>query len=212
MTQEIKQRVTVLEKMLQDFIIHTERDFTKVYNLMIDQHHTMEDFKEDMQASREASAKEMKEFKEEMAKKWGDLANRLGTFAEDVVAPNIVPLAHKYFNCPPQPIDFMIRSVKTHSKDPGRVREFDSYAVYSDTVILTETKSTPRSEYINSFAQAITEFYDFFPSYTGKKLIPIFASLSVPENIIKHATRKNIYVMALKGDTMDILNYSDFQE
>ncbi len=51
---------------------------------------------EEMRASREASYKEMQKFKDEMAKKWGDLANRLGTLAEDVVAPSILPFAHKY--------------------------------------------------------------------------------------------------------------------
>ncbi len=92
------------------------------------------------------------------------------------------------------------------------MREFDAYAVYSDTVVLTETKSTLRSEYIDSFAQAINKFFDFFPSYTGKKLIPIFASLNVPENINKFATRKKIYVMVLKGETMDIIDYTELKQ
>jgi len=81
--------------------------------------------------------------------------------------------------------------------------------VFEDTVILSETKATPRSEYVQDFSKVITEFFDYFPEFAGKRLIPIFASLSVEENILKQATKSKIYVMALKGDTMEILNYHE---
>jgi len=178
------------------FYRHTDRSFTKVNNAIIDLRNEMGDFKE-----------EMKEFKSEMARKWRELANRLGTLAEDIVAPNLVPAARKYFNCQGEPLDFMPRRVKAHSKEPGRSREFD--AVFEDTVILSETKSTPRSEYVQDFSGVIKEFFDYFPEYAGKRLIPIFASLNVEENILKQATKNKIYVMALKGDTMEILNYNE---
>jgi hypothetical protein len=71
------------------------------------------------------------------------------------------------------------------------------------------TKSTPRSEYVKDFSQTIKEFFNYFPELAGKRLIPIFASLNIEENIIKQATKNKIFVMALKGDTMEILNYHE---
>ncbi len=216
MSQELKEKVQTLEETMQNFIRHTERAFSRLSISMTDLKNNMDDFKEEMQefktemaASRDASAKEMQEFKNTMEKKWGELANRLGTLAEDVVAPNVVPLAHKYFNCSGQPLFFMVRCKKTHSKDRGLNREFDAFAVFEDTVILSETKSTPRVEYVEQFVQAVEQFFEFFPEYAGKKLIPIFASLYMDESITRYATRKNIYVMALQGDTMDILNFNE---
>jgi len=198
MSQELKEKVSTLEKTLQDFIRHTDRSFIKVNNAIIDLRNEMGDFKEEMQV-----------FKIEMARKWGELANRLGTLAEDIVAPNLVPVARKYFNCQDEPLDFMPRRIKAHSKEAGRNREFDAIAVFEDTVLLSETKATPRSEYVRDFSQVIKEFFDYFPEFAGKRLIPIFASLNIEENIVKQATKNRIYVMALKGDTMEILNYKE---
>ena len=140
MSQELKEKVSTLETTLQDFIRHTDRSFIKVNNAIVDLHNEMGDFKEEMKVFKD----EMKGFKSEMARKWGELANRLGTLAEDIVAPNLVPVARKYFNCQGEPLDFMPRRVKAHSKEAGRSREFDAIAVFEDTVILSETKSTPR--------------------------------------------------------------------
>jgi hypothetical protein len=212
MSQELKERVSTLESTLQDFIRHTDRSFIKVNNAIVDLQTEMSDFKEEMREFKSEMGEfkdEMKGFKGEMARKWGELANRLGTLAEDIVAPKLVPAAHKYFNCQGEPLDFMPRRVRAHSKDKGRSREFDAIAVFEDTILLSETKSTPRSEYVRDFAQVITEFFDYFPEHAGKKLIPIFASLNIAENIIKQATKNKIFAMALRGDTMEILNYHE---
>ena len=215
MPRELKEKVISLEATLQAFIRHTERGFSKVNNSFIDLHNEMHDFKDEMAVFKNEMhdfKDEIKGFKSEMARKWGDLANRLGTLAEDIVAPNLIPAARKYFNCQGEPLDFMPRRVRAHSREKGHSREFDAIVVFEDTVILSETKSTPRSEYVRDFVQVIHEFYDYFPELTGKKLIPVFASLNVEENIIKQATKNKIYVMALRGDTMEILNYNEVQE
>jgi hypothetical protein len=69
-----------------------------------------------MRQSRERSEKEMQDFKAEMNKKWGELANRLGTPAEDFVAPNIPFIAQKYFGCPEEAEFFMVRCKKGTAK------------------------------------------------------------------------------------------------
>jgi hypothetical protein len=161
-----------------------------------------------MRQSRERSEKEMQDFKAEMNKKWGELANRLGTLAEDFVAPNIPFIAQKYFGCPEEAELFMVRCKKRHSKEKAKRREFDIIAVYEDKVILNETKSTPRQQYLDDFAEIIPQFFEYFPEYSNRKLIPVFSSLYVDEQTVEYATQKGIYVLAIKGDTMDLLNYS----
>ena len=233
-----EERLSELEMTLQDFIRHTNRSFTQLHYAMIDLKHetadfrertekSMEEFKEEMRIDRkeskeemnsfiERSEKSMKEFKEEMRidreqlnKKWGELANKMGTLVEDIVAPNIIPLAEKYFGMQQEPEDFMVRRRKKHSKDKSLRREFDIIAVYEDKVFLNETKSTATSEYVNQFLQTIAVFFEFFPEYSGKELVPVFASLYINEDVVKYATKKGIYVMATKGDTMDILNFEE---
>lgn len=226
MAQEIADRVTSLEKTLQDFIRHTDLGFAKVQNALIEQKQSneefkaemrllyersekgMKEFKEEMRLSHERSEKKMDAFKTEMNKKWGELANRLGTLAEDFVAPNIPFIANKYFQCSEQPEFFTVRSKKRHITDKSRSREFDIIAVYKDKVILNETKSTPRQQYVDDFAQLLPVFNEFFPEYSDREIVPIFASLYVDEQIVQYATKQGIYVLALKGDSMDLLNYS----
>lgn len=84
--------------------------------------------------------------------------------------------------------------------------------MYEDKVILNETKSTPRQQYVDDFAELIPHFFEYFPEYSSRKLIPIFSSLYFEEQTVEYATQKGIYVLAIKGDTMDLLNYSRLKD
>jgi len=149
---------------------------------------------------------EMRAFKDEMNKRWGDLANKMGTLVEDIVAPNISGIAREYFGC--KDLDFFgVRIRKKNTKDASKVREFDVIAVCDDKVIINETKSNPKIEYINEFINVLKEIYDYFPEYRGKKVIPIFSSLYIPEDLVTYLTKNRIYAMAMKDDTMDLLNF-----
>ena len=149
---------------------------------------------------------EMRAFKDEMNKRWGDLANKMGTLVEDIVAPNISGIAREYFGC--KDLDFFgVRIRKKNTKDASKVREFDVIAVCDDKVIINETKSNPKIEYINEFINVLKEIYDYFPEYKDKKIIPIFSSLYIPEDLVTYLTKNRIYAMAMKDDTMDILNF-----
>ena len=137
---------------------------------------------------------EMREFKDEMNKRWGELANKMGTLAEDIVAPNISGIAREYFGCSDIK-DFMVRRRKKNTKDASKVREFDVIAVCDDKVIINETKSNPKIEYINEFINVLKEIYDYFPEYKDKKIIPIFSSLYIPEDLVTYLTKNRIYAM-----------------
>jgi hypothetical protein len=103
----------------------------------------------------------------------------------------------------------MVRRKKVNPKNKQEKREFDVIAVGEKKIILNETKSTPRIGYIDDFAEFLNKFYDYFPEYAEKKLIPIFASLYMDETIIKYLSAKGIYAMGMKDDTMDILNFKE---
>jgi len=148
-----------------------------------------------------------KRFKEEHKywnKRWGDLARTLGRIAEDIVAPNIPRLAKHHFGCVKLD-DFMVRRKHWHSTI-SKEREFDVIAVCDNKVIINETKSTAKIDYINDFVDMLAEFTGYFPEYEGKTIIPIFASLHLSEEIVKYLSKKNIYAMAMGTETMELLN------
>ncbi len=209
MGSEVKEQLSMVEKTLNDFIKHTNLSFINVHNSILELKLEMAEFKD-----------EMAEFKDEMRmqtaqlnKKWGELSNRLGTLAEDFAAPNLPYIAEKYFGCSAEPEDFMLRR-RRHL--PGSVngdsrKEFDVIVVYAGHVFYNETKSTPRPQYIDDFVENIKLFFDYFPEYKGHRLIPVFSSLSLDESVVKNCTNKGIYAMALKGDTMDLLNFAELE-
>jgi len=204
---DVVERVDTLEDlakqtqlMIQNLSYEVSRTQITVHNLSLE----MREFKNEMRQDR----KEMKEERKEMNRKWGDLANKWGTIVEDLVYPNIKNIAEKYFGCKKEECeDFILRRMK---KGKGKKqKEFDVIAVYPDKVIVNETKASAKQDYVEQFVNLIkdkTVICDYFPEFKGKEIIPVFASLEISENILKYLTKNKIYGMAMKDDTMDILN------
>jgi len=205
--QEIEERIESLETLLGRFILHTDMSFNRLSKEIDRLSKEIDRLSKEMEKDRQ----EARQQRIEMNKRWGEIANKMGTLVEDMVAPNIMGIAKKYFKCK-EFEDFMLRRKKRHSKDRTKRREFDILAVCDNLVIINETKSTPRINYIDDFVMALKEFFDYFPEYEGKKLIPVFASLYLEKDVINYLTKNNIYAMAIKEDTMDLLNFEDIKK
>ena len=156
---------------------------------------------------RQQSEQELREYRRESNQKWGELANRLGTVAEDIVAPNLPRIAREQFGCPDEPDDFMVRRQIRHHVEKSKQREFDVIVVYPDKVFINETKATVRMNYIEDFIAILADIHGYFPEYQGKTIIPIFAGLSFPENLIRYLTKHKIYALGMGEETMELLNF-----
>ncbi|MEJ5173670.1 MAG: hypothetical protein WHT47_08140, partial [Hydrogenothermaceae bacterium] len=77
------------------------------------------------------------------------------------------------------------------------------------TVFLIEVKSTPKIEYINEFKdKKVERFKTLFTEYRDYKLVLIFASLRLEDDIVNYLTKNGIYAMAYREwEYMDILNF-----
>lgn len=193
MMAKLSDRVDRLESLLGQFIVNTDVALRR------------------LEASLEAFKEEMNEDRKKMYKMWGELANKMGTLVEDIVAPNIPRIAKEYFGA--EELDFLgVRISKRNVKDRSKMREFDVIAMWNDKVIINETKSTLKVEYINEFMNVLREIEDYFPEYKGKEIIPIFSSLYLSDEIVKYLTKKKIYAMALRDDTMDLLNFEKIKK
>jgi Sec-independent protein translocase protein TatA len=144
----------------------------------------------------------------EMNKKWGELANKMGTLVEDIIAPNIQRLACELFDVGDL-VDFSeFRSI-THPTDKSRFKDFDALFIGSRGIILNETASTVRQSYIDEFIAFIPTVFEYLPEHKGKRVIPVFSSLYIPEQFVRYLTANKIYAMAMGDETMEILNYND---
>lgn len=181
----------------------------------------MSEFKEEMSEFKDEMSDfkdEMSDFKDEMAdstrraevdrrsmnKAWGDLANKLGTIIEDVVAPNIRRLALTDFGFE-SVRDMIVCGERSSRRGPDRQREYDVVCAGPRRVIVAESKSSPHLEQIGLFKKSLEEFFDFYPEYDGLDLIGIFSSWALPPKICAEIAAHGLYGIAMGDETMDIV-------
>ena len=145
-----------------------------------------------------------------MNKRWGELANRMGTLVEDIVAPSIRRLAHEVFDCGEQQY-FITRMSVNRSDDRSRQREFDALYVGARAVLLNQTKASARPEYAGEFVKFLEsgEFALYFPELREVPIVPAFSSLSIPEDVVRYLTRRGIYAIAMGDEAMQVLNLNE---
>ena len=146
-----------------------------------------------------------------MNKRWGELANKMGTVVEDIVAPSIRRLAREVFDCG-ELRQFWTRMSASRSDDPSRTREFDALYVGTRAVLLNETKSSPRASDARRFAAFLEsgELGCYFPQYRKLPIVAAFSSLSIPDDLVTWLTRRGIYAIAMGDEAMQMLNLPRF--
>jgi hypothetical protein len=238
--QAVEERVSTLEKVLEEYIIHTESSRIRLEESQINVdialtrlergleeskinndisltrlERGLEEFKDEMSVFKDEMSKfkdEMSGFKErmeashkEMNKQWAFLAKKMGTLDEDLVSPAVRPVISKNFGC--EPIDKSIRNLRRKNGDSFEV---DVLAVCEDKVFMIEVRSTPKVDYVDEILRKVPLFKKFYPEYADKEVIPIFASIIFPDNIVQYATKKGLYIMAYREwEYMDIINFDE---
>lgn len=201
----LEERVDRLEAALGQFLISANTILLRLERANAEFKEEMREFKEEMRAFKDETVADRKR----MNKQWGELANKMGTLVEDIVAPNIPRIAERYFHV--DTLDFFaVRVKKRKAKDKSTQRDFDVIAVSDAYFMVNETKSTPKIDYIDDFIEVLQQLDEYFPEYHEKKVLPIFASLHIPENIRKYLSKHKIYALGMKDDTMDLLNFEEF--
>ena len=154
---------------------------------------------------------EMRQWRVQSQKQWGELAQKLGSFVEDIVAPNISRLGREAFRLgsPENEIFSGPRLRLRHPKDTSRMREFDYVYATSAGWIVVESKNDPKLKDVDQFRDTLAEVKEYFPQYAALPLYPVFASLYLPDHVVKYCTRHAIYALGMGAETMQILNLSE---
>lgn len=190
----IEEKVERLESILGQFIVHTDVALRRLEN-------DTKAFKEEMKAFKD----EMREDRREMNRQWAALAKKMGTLDEDLIAPATKPVLSKYFKCEPS-----YRGIRILKRVNGEDYEVDVLVVCEGKVFMIEVRSTPKIEYVDEIIEKATHFKRFFPEYAGKELITIYGSIVFPENVIKYASKKGLYLMAYREwEYIDIINFDE---
>ncbi|MCG8478253.1 MAG: hypothetical protein MI724_04085 [Spirochaetales bacterium] len=200
MSSALESRVSEIEWALRELAYAQLRTERSVELLS----HEMKEFKTEMRTFKD----EMRTDRRSLNRQWGDLANRLGTIVEDIVAPNIPGVLGRYFDVAEPDIDLlMVCPRRRHPNIPDKRREFDVIAITAGTLYVNETKATMRREYVDSFADTYLEVLDYFPEYGGRDVVPIMSSLYLEPDMVGHITARGMYAMQMSDDSMYFVNF-----
>lgn len=184
-----EERIGGIERAVQDFIASMKESHLRTES-------ELREFKDDM-----------KQQNREMNMKWGQMAKKLGTITEDLVAPSIPRIVTEEYGLE---VTFLGIRMKKKLRD-GRIKEYDAIAVADECVFVDETKSTLDSEDVKDFIKDIQEFRDFFPEYKKNKIIGILASLYADEGVIRYAEKSGFLALAAGDKLMEVKNSKGFK-
>jgi hypothetical protein len=89
-------------------------------------------------------------------------------------------------------------------------QEYDTVAVCAEYLLITETKTTLRPEYVRDFVEKLRRARDFFPEYPDKQIIGAMATFYVDPSLITHGERQGLIMMGIVEGLLQILNSPGF--
>jgi hypothetical protein len=147
----------------------------------------------------------------EMRRESGELSRRLGTMAEDLVAPSVGRILRNVIGASEDDITSVAVRVRRRTPQrPGEMVEFDVVAVCGDFALVNETKSRLAPEHILAFVERLGSVRTFFPELADKRILGAIASLYVDESLVRLGERQGLIVLGFGQDLMDILNSPGF--
>lgn len=167
-------------------------------------HAEMSAFKKEMKLAREEHRRDFRDAQ----RKWGELANKMGTLVEDMVVPSFPGVLRRYFGVE-EVEDPLVHRVKRHPGDRSQEKEFDIIVWTADTVFVNETKSAPRDDSFDPFIEGRESVFEYFPELAGKKLVKIAAALSLTPRLIRHLSAGGCYAMMLGDEMMHLVNFEE---
>lgn len=135
----------------------------------------------------------------------GFLGHRFGEFAEAQVRPAVVRL----FQERGVEVERLISNLEVQTGQGGL--EIDLLALNGRDVILVEIKSKLTKADVDEHLERLEKFKRFLPEYQNKRILGAVAGMIMAENVDRYAYRKGLFVLALSGDDVVILNDPEFQ-
>ena len=148
---------------------------------------------------------EMKQFKREINKKWGELANRLGTLAEDIFGPGI-PYLLKRLGFETESYFFDLEVGPRGKKRQYDVLIFGRSRDGKEKVFVAEVKNQGRSEDFIQLRESLESLKEFFPPVREKIIIPILAAFRFGEGVENLANKRGVLLVRMGGEYLEPLN------
>ncbi len=167
----------------------------------------LEELKEAQRRTEESLREFQKRTEESLNKlnrKLVELSDRLGTLAEDILAPGIPYLLER--------LGYRVRNMWTNEevrRSDGVNCEFDVVAVAEkdgeEVLFLCEVKSKLREKHFEQLKRQC-ELYKRYGMRGDLFIIPVLAALSIPEHLVNYANKRGVLLVKMGGDYLEALN------
>ncbi|GEM_PF-1485876 len=146
----------------------------------------------------------------ERDKQMGELSSKMGTLVEDFVIPDMVNMLRVVApTLADDDITVNVRVKRRHPQTKQQV-ELDAIADGGNVVLVNETKTTMKIDYIDSFLGRLATFKEFFREYQEFRLFGMVSSLYVDNAMVSYAERRGLLVVALKPGLLQVMNGAGF--
>ncbi len=166
-----------------------------------------QEWRAEFEAHREKSEAETRAIRREFNQKQGEIANKMGTLAEDLVAPSLPRILGEVVTCPAgDQVSMAVRVKRYHPTERGQSQEYDVIVSCGVHALFNETKSRLRPGDVDRLIERLGRVRAYFPEYEGRKIIGSLASLYVDPSLVTYATRQGMLVLATGDELMDVVN------
>jgi hypothetical protein len=93
----------------------------------------------------------------------------------------------------------------------GQTLEIDVLVTNENHVLVVEVKSSLGVNDVKDLMEDLQQFREFFPEYAQKQLYGAVAGIEIEEGADRYAYRQGLFVLTQAGETVSILNNSDFE-
>ncbi|GBF79201.1 DUF3782 domain-containing protein [Aphanothece sacrum] len=160
---------------------------------------------EEAKLERDRSMAELKRTVERTSRAVDSLTTRWGRFVEELVEPAVLRLFQE------KGIDIKEIYPRARVKREGIAMEIDILAVDDTELVLVECKSRLSKDDVDEFLEKLTRFKIAFPHYKNYQAYGAVAGIEINEGIDRYAYKKGLFVIKPNGDTVTIINDSNFQ-
>ncbi|NJN65868.1 MAG: apolipoprotein A1/A4/E family protein [Chloroflexaceae bacterium] len=173
-----------------------------------------ERFKAEMRESHEHLSQEMRTFKDnaeredrKLRQHLAEVSDRMGTLAEDLIAPSIPGILKQVVNCSDTPT---MSGVRIQRRSGDRFQEYDVLVVCREYALINETKSRMRTTDIPAFAEVLRNAREFLPEYADKQIIGALAGLYLDQSMVTYGERQGLIMLGIVGGLVEVLNRPGF--
>jgi hypothetical protein len=142
---------------------------------------------------------------QETARLVSNLGGQWGLFVENQVAP----ACERVFSERGIPVQMVSQRVK--KRRGGDTLEIDVLVVNAGHVVVVEVKASLSVADVREFLDDLGQFRAFFPEYANWQVHGAVAGIRIEDGADRYAYRQGLFVLAQTGDTVKILNDTNFQ-